>query len=426
MGVQMEKKTALAGLGRRKKLWDIEGYYCSVIGTCFNRSELRKIAQRKEFSFIGGMTDFQIHNRLVNLAENKMPESKVLQKLLERKYHRSVARFAKVKTVEGLKELWRLYLEKGAVAGAYWALLTHPAVSRELAAEAHGEIHMIGHDFIGEYQREKGQQEELRLRLKTAEEKLAVEKQKVRELLQALEKSGQEKADVLAAKNALQRETESLRFREMAVQVRPKPVEAGVIKAMQDRLEMLGYENTRLLGQSDQLESQLLLARKEAEDMQLRMDELEKTNLRLLQEKKEFKEELLSLEESLLGNMLSACDCEGCDEQDSATCPGPGLCGRTVLYVGGLHKMVPHYRQLVEKYGGVFVHHDGGREVSMAVLPRMLGRADVVLCPIDCVSHNACLNMKKICKRHQKPFVMMRSSGLSSLAKGLTDVMRVQ
>jgi hypothetical protein len=100
-------------------------------------------------------------------------------------------------------------------------------------------------------------------------------------------------------------------------------------------------------------------------------------------------------------------------------CPGPDLCGKKILYVGGLHKMVPHYQQLVEYYGGRFMHHDGGVEAARNQLPKMLGSADVVFCPVDCVSHDACICVKKMCKHYQKPFVMMRSSGLSTLANEL-------
>jgi hypothetical protein len=111
-----------------------------------------------------------------------------------------------------------------------------------------------------------------------------------------------------------------------------------------------------------------------------------------------------------------------CGDFANGSCKGPDLCGKTVLYVGGQHSMVPQYRQLVEQYGGNFMHHDGGRENSRQLLPKMLCGADAVFCPVDCVSHDACKRVKKICKRYSKPFVMMRSSGLSSLAKGLGTI----
>jgi len=42
-----------------------------------------------------------------------------------------------------------------------------------------------------------------------------------------------------------------------------------------------------------------------------------------------------------------------------------------------------------------------------------------VLCPVDCVSHGACLRAKTFCKRTAKTFVPLRSASLSSLAAGL-------
>ena len=87
-------------------------------------------------------------------------------------------------------------------------------------------------------------------------------------------------------------------------------------------------------------------------------------------------------------------------------------------------QLVSHYRQLVEQHGGRFIQHDGGKEASRNLLPKMLLTADAVCCPIDCVSHDACNCVRKMCKRHQKPFILMRSSGLSSLAKGLSNIVQ--
>ena len=86
--------------------------------------------------------------------------------------------------------------------------------------------------------------------------------------------------------------------------------------------------------------------------------------------------------------------------------------------------MIPRYKELVERQGGVFLHHDGGKEKSQHVLTHMLGSADAVFCPIDCNSHDACKRVKKVCKKNSKPFVMMRSSGLSSFAKGIKAIIQ--
>jgi hypothetical protein len=146
-------------------------------------------------------------------------------------------------------------------------------------------------------------------------------------------------------------------------------------------------------------------------------------NTRPNRERTEQLHNTLSLQAAFISGTASA-GCAGCPDLETEHCPGPDLCGKKILYVGGLKKMVPHYRQLVENFGGRFMHHDGGVEVSRNQLPKMLGCADIVFCPVDCVSHDACTCVKKMCKHYRKPFVMMRSSGLSTLAKELNNIVQ--
>lgn len=101
---------------------------------------------------------------------------------------------------------------------------------------------------------------------------------------------------------------------------------------------------------------------------------------------------------------------------------GESLRGKRILCVGGRNSLVQHYRALVERRGGELLHHDGGREESLDAVTRALGTVDAVLCPIDCVSHAACLMVKRACKHMAKPFLPLRSSGLSSFVKGLRSL----
>lgn len=194
------------------------------------------------------------------------------------------------------------------------------------------------------------------------------------------------------------------------------------LKEMEDQIRVLRQDNAVLLGRIDELTGDLEASHDLLEQSSRIADDLEKRNAVLSTEKEELRQEVVSLETASFAKMATSSRCSGCEDKDTEGCPGPGLCGKTILYVGGQHKMVPHYKQLVEKYGGRFIHHDGGREASRARLPKMLDSADAVVCPVGCVSHDACNQVKKICKRCHKPFVMMRSSGLSSLAKGLNDI----
>ena len=109
----------------------------------------------------------------------------------------------------------------------------------------------------------------------------------------------------------------------------------------------------------------------------------------------------------------------GVVEPATAETPAIDLCGRRIAYVGGRAGAVSHFRALVESLNGRFSHHDGGIDDNIARLGGVLNQADVVLCPVDCVSHGACLKAKTFCKQAAKPFVPLRTAGLSSLVRGL-------
>ena len=98
------------------------------------------------------------------------------------------------------------------------------------------------------------------------------------------------------------------------------------------------------------------------------------------------------------------------------------LSGRLILYVGGRHQHVSHLRRLVEDHNGAFVHHDGGVEQSMATLSNQLERADAVLFPVGCVSHQAQSKVKSLCRRFDKPFKPLRSTGIGAITQALESL----
>ena len=76
---------------------------------------------------------------------------------------------------------------------------------------------------------------------------------------------------------------------------------------------------------------------------------------------------------------------------------------------------------LVGKMNGRLIHHDGGKEDSLAKLQGAISSADAVIFPVDCVSHSSALEAKRLCKKMVKPFMPIRSSSLSSLVTGLAE-----
>ena len=133
----------------------------------------------------------------------------------------------------------------------------------------------------------------------------------------------------------------------------------------------------------------------------------------------ESREEHAAMERAM-GQLL-----DRCERTDSAGQRNQiDLRGQRILYVGGRAALTPHLRTLVESSNGRFEHHDGGLEASRAGLNCSLAGADMVFCPIDCVSHDACLRVKRHCRQQAKRFIPLRSSGLSAFAAGLQQFSR--
>jgi hypothetical protein len=95
------------------------------------------------------------------------------------------------------------------------------------------------------------------------------------------------------------------------------------------------------------------------------------------------------------------------------------LRGRCILFIGGRQSHLAHLRQLVEDRNGQFACHDGGVDESMKRLSALCSRADIVMFPVDCVSHGAQATVKRLCRRWEKPFLAVRRSGCGAFLQAL-------
>jgi hypothetical protein len=91
--------------------------------------------------------------------------------------------------------------------------------------------------------------------------------------------------------------------------------------------------------------------------------------------------------------------------------------GLSLLYVGGRPNQVAHPRSLSESRGAELLHHDGGIEHHPDLLAGLTSRADIVLFPVDCVSHDAALMVKRL--QTNKRFIPLRSASASSFLAAL-------
>jgi hypothetical protein len=285
--------------------------------------------------------------------------------------------------------LWRSSMQQGDIPGTYWALLTHPAVTHALVRRAFGEVHMLSH-LVGAANRA-----DIR-RLSQLEEELAAVSAKL------------QRQEIQLREAVVSRDTKLQNLqRELANRIADnhKPgagegwgalhVLEGCVATLEHRL---GTERRRNVAAPRRLAA----TREELERER-------KTRIRAEQAVAQLSMEVAAVEATLLPARA---------EGDS---PPIRLDGTTLLYVGGRTHHMPCLREIAEEMGAVFLRHDGGVEETTATLAGLVARADLVLFPVDCVSHDAALQVKRLCRHQGKPFRALRSSGASSLLAALSE-----
>ena len=373
---------------RRRKLWEIaHKFHCPLIGTCFEVSELRGL-MRKVMHFPADTSDFVLHTTAVGACETRSRLAEVLHKQLEKRFAVSLRRFAAAKSSQQLSELWQQAVSQGSQnPAALWAAWTHPACDPGLEQLIYGDIHMIQHQ-IG-----TGTRADLRAMRSLQDDN--------RHLLDQLEK--------------IRLENEALR--------REKASETGQLgqRIVELRAALAGRDASlaTATGQLAQLRD-ALPDLKDRQSLLRRTSDAEARNTALTAHAASQQDEIERLRRLLAHasetiNQLTIEDSP--PEAGQATLSGQTLSGKCVLCVGGRSGAIDAYRQVVEHRGGRFLHHDGGLEESLHRIDGALAAADVGICQAGCISHNAYWRVKEQCKRTGKPCLFVKSSGVSSFGR---------
>lgn len=383
---------------KRAKLWTLPAkYHCPVIGTCLSMGELVKFA--RQFAFGVSLRDeFSMHVETVSRAGTRNEVSETLHKHLDRKYQACLSRFAQQKTDAAVLAFWQGHYARGEVAEAMWATLTHEAVSDDTRHRVYADVHMLSHQ-VG-----AGQASDTRrlayLERDNAETKTILERERRECLL--TEVSLRERIGLLEAeRDALHAEAVDAR----ALRERLNAFESSAVMVdMTHRLMNLTIDNEQLRAVAERVGA-LEETLKAANDK----------SMRLARECSELVTARDALERLLLAKDADEerCDghCESCANETAGHC---------VLCVGGRTALIPQYRLLAERLGIRLIHHDGGKEEALSRLADMINTADAVICPTDCVSHNAYYQLKRHCKRTGKPCVLFKGASISGFAVALT------
>ena len=353
----------------KRRLWEQDDLHCSIIGTCLSLDELRRLARRLDMDLPPDLSEYRIHGAFVGVSRREGPHAKALDKLLNRKYSGIINRFSKARDDEALRALWAEAVEQGNIPGPYWALLCNPHASPALRAEVFGEVHMLSHLVGAANRADIKRLRHLEERCASLRDGQAHARSRSRRRIRALERENKARKDTIWS---MAKEMETLR--QHAKSLAPDAMRAEnealqqTLAAQAGHINALERGNARLerRAQAHERRALRLTDDLEARDAEIRFLEAELVRL--------------SQRVETVGHAHCHGGC-GCDKAGTDQCPGPALCGKRILYVGGRANLVRHYRELVERLGGEFRHHDGGVEESSKRLPNLVSGVDAVVLP---------------------------------------------
>ena len=371
---------------KRSKIWELHSsLHCSIIGTCLTTGELRQILGKLGLA-PPGATDHQLHSTAVGLASRHDQAAKLLNKALDHRHKLVISQFARLRSEADVQKSWRAAVGRGDIPGAYWATLAHPATTDGLIREAFGEVHMLSH-LVGAANRADIK------RLRELEVQMS-------DLQTRLERQQGAFRDAVVARDARIQELQRTLTERL---VAAPPAEAAANEGAAEFRALVVELERRL-----ENEARRRLA---AEDRAARARES-------LNQERDAKR-ATERDNAALRGELDAVEASLGEMADGAAPSGPRLDGLSFLYVGGRANQVAHLRAAGERLGAAFLYHDGGKEQHQDLLPGLISRADLVFFPVDCISHDAALTVKRLCRQSVKGFVPLRSSSVASYVAAL-------
>ncbi|WP_161992765.1 DUF2325 domain-containing protein [Aureimonas leprariae] len=323
-------------------------------------------------------TAHPVHYRGVTAAGRNDVAGKLLNKLLDRKHATAIKRFGRARSQAEVAALWREAMDGGDIPGGYWATISHPLTGEELVREAFSDVHMLSH-LVGSASRlDIARLRQLESQLGERDETIARQQARLRRAAAELAERAERIAGLEAGRATLPH---------TATTTREPDASDALMRKLQLAEERVADALAHLRDREDRLRGS-----------EERCGELEREN------------------EALRGE-IAACERLAAPHIDDVAPVDLG--GSRVLYVGGRPGHVDRLRDLTERSGGNFFTHDGGVEASAKLLPGLIAQADVVLFPVDCVSHAAAERVKRHCREADKPFVPLRSASVATFAAAL-------
>lgn len=359
--------------GRRIRLFDMGHWCCSVIGTCLTHEDLMVIARKWNVHIENDARAFDVHGFFARKAGEPGDISRAIEKLLDGRYGGLNRRVYKTRDHDRLVDFWNTAVNDGFVAGAYWAIISHSHVPDELRNRIFGEVHMMSHLLGGTARKIVGAAAELQARVDHMERR---QERWSTQMRRAIEHRDGKIAQLQDELGRFQLER-------------------------QQRLHLPVAPTTKRLSKLNEKQERALIAAR--------------TRARQLANE-------LELVKGRLAEMRKPKPSQAPQQPVASFEPGIGLCGKAVLYLGGRQASVPQITKAAEAARVSLLHHDGGLEQSAHLIDDLISRCDAVICPVDCINHQACLKAKRLCKKLSIPFMPVSSRGTTTFQRALRDL----
>jgi len=372
---------------RRRRMWELPtNCHCPLIGVCLPLALLRRLVNKLLVRPLEG-DDYDVHVWAVHECATRNRMSELLQRTLDERFAVVLRQFRGLRDAAALQAAWRQAVDRGDVAGPFWATLTHPRCDLAMIENVVRDMHMIQHQAGAS----------ARVDLNRFAELQKTNAGLNRELDQTRDK---------ATRAADARTRDLTRLTEQAAQLRAD------LAQRDSSIDALRRELDALQAALPDLRDRERLARR-VEELEAREQALSDKMLQLRQRFARERQEAAA--EAVLAPSPQPAPVVASE-------PALDLADKTVLCVGGRSGNVPNYRDLLEKEGARFMHHDGGLEQASELLDTSLAAADLVICQTGCISHQAYWRVKDFCKRNGKRCLFVDNPSTSSLSVCLRKV----
>lgn len=368
-------KPAKNSTARRLRFWEYtDAAHCLVIGTCLSHDDLLRIGRKLKLRYDDNILDHDVHSYFVSKANFESSEARAMHKLLDQR-HGGIVRIVSRHAEAEMLDLWQQMKDSGQIAGALYAFMTLRIVPQRLRARIFGEVHMLSHLLGASYRQQSAETVRLQGELdETQARRARVESGLHASLSDRADRVEQLENDLAKLRGAL---VSNQVATDMVVTPRASDKSQRAIETARKRAQAAEADNARL---------------------QALLDGAKRDNNRL---KLALKRQPVQITDDYVN-----ADLDGC----------------SILYLGGKNKLVPHLESHAKMYGAKFVHHDGGVEDNITRIDAVLPSVDCVVCPINCISHDACLRAKHGCQKLGKVFIPLKNDSQSCFKQALKQL----